>query len=341
METRILGKNLKVSAVGLGCMGFSHAYGVPTDEKETVRLLRRAFELGYTFFDTAEVYGTSDDPHINEEIVGKALAPIRDQVIIATKFGLRFDFASGKVPVPLIPDSEPETIRRSVDGSLKRLHTDHIDLYFQHRIDPNVEPEAVADVMSDLIKEGKILHWGISEANEDYLRRANDVCPVTAVQNRYSMMARHYESLFPILEELGIGLVAFSPMANGFLTGKYGKGQRFDPKNDYRAVMPQFTDEAIEQNAELLKLLDTMAAEKNATPAQISLAWMLCKKPWIVPIPGTRKEERMAENAGATGVKLSAAEVRTIDDALEKMKMSAVFGGTPIPRETAIKESDK
>lgn len=341
METRILGKDLTVSAIGLGCMGFSHAYGAPTDEKETIRRLRRAYDLGYTFFDTAEVYGTPDDPHINEALVGSALAPIRDRVIIATKFGLRFDFDSGKVPVPLIPDSRPETIRKSVEGSLKRLGTDHIDLYFQHRIDPNVEPEAVASVMSDLIQEGKITHWGISEANEDYLRRANGVCPVTAVQNRYSMMARHYESLFPVLEELGVGLVAFSPMANGFLTGKYGKGQHFDAKTDYRAAMPQFTDAAVEQNAALLKLLDDMVAEKNATPAQISMAWMICKKPWIVPIPGTRKEERMAENAGAAAVKLSAEEVRALDDALDNMEMSAVFGGTPVSHHTAVKDTDK
>ena len=184
MDTRILGKDLAVSAVGLGCMGFSHAYGAPTDEKEAVRLIRQAAEMGYTFFDTAEVYGTPDDPHVNERLVGQALAPIRDKVVIASKFGLRFDFASGRVPVPLIPDSRPETIRRSVEGSLRRLGTDHIDLYFQHRIDPAVEPEAVAQVMADLIREGKITHWGISEANEDYLRRANAVCPVTAVENR-------------------------------------------------------------------------------------------------------------------------------------------------------------
>ncbi len=328
METRILGKDLTVSAVGLGCMGFSHAYGAPTDENETVSLLRQAADMGYTFFDTAEVYGTPQDPHINESLVGKALAPIRDKVVIATKFGLRFDFESKKVPIPLIPDSRAETIRKSVEGSLKRLNTDHIDLYFQHRIDPAVEPEEVAGVMNDLIKEGKITHWGISEANEDYLRRANRVCPVTAVQNRYSMMARHYESLFPVLEELNIGFVAFSPMANGFLTGKYGKGQHFDPKSDYRAAMPQFTDEAVEQNAALLKLLAELAQQKNATAAQISLAWMLCKKPWIVPIPGTRKAERMSENAGAAEVKLSADEVKAIDEALDKMEMSAVFGGT-------------
>lgn len=332
MDTRIFGKDLAVSAVGLGCMGFSHAYGAPTEEKEAVRLIRQAAEMGYTFFDTAEVYGTPEDPHVNERLVGEALAPIRDKVVIASKFGLRFDFASGKVPVPLIPDSRPETIRHSVEGSLKRLGTDHIDLYFQHRIDPAVEPEEVAGVMAGLIREGKITHWGISEANEDYLRRANAVCPVTAVENRYSMMARQYESLFPVLEELGVGLVAFSPMANGFLTGRYGKGQHFDPRTDYRAAMPQFTDAAVEQNAALLSLLNDMAAQKKATPAQISMAWMLCKKPWIVPIPGTRKPERMAENAGAAGIRLTAQEVQALDDALDQMEMSAVFGGTPIAK---------
>lgn len=329
MQSRVLGKDLTVSAVGLGCMGFSHAYGAPTEEQEAVRLIRRAFDLGYTFFDTAEVYGTAENPHVNEELVGKALADVKGRAVIATKFGLRFDFDSGRVPIPLVPDSRPQTIRRSVEGSLRRLGVDHIDLYFQHRIDPEVEPEEVAVVMEDLIREGKITHWGISEANEEYLRRANAVCPVTAVQNRYSMMARHYENLFPVLEELRIGLVAFSPMANGFLTGRYGKGQHFDAATDYRAAMPQFTDEAIDQNAALLKLLNDMAAEKNATPAQISLAWMLCKKPWIVPIPGTRKEERMAENAGAAGVILSADEVNALDQALDCMEMSAVFGGTP------------
>ncbi len=330
MQSRVLGKDLTVSAVGLGCMGFSHAYGAPTEEQEAVRLIRRAFDLGYTFFDTAEVYGTAENPHVNEELVGKALADVKGRAVIATKFGLRFDFDSGRVPIPLVPDSRPQTIRRSVEGSLRRLGVDHIDLYFQHRIDPEVEPEEVAVVMEDLIREGKITHWGISEANEEYLRRANAVCPVTAVQNRYSMMARHYENLFPVLEELRIGLVAFSPMANGFLTGRYGKGQHFDAATDYRAAMPQFTDEAIDQNAALLKLLNDMAAEKNATPAQISLAWMLCKKPWIVPIPGTRKEERMAENAGAAGVILSADEVNALDQALDCMEMSAVFGGTPV-----------
>lgn len=328
MDKRILGEDLEVSAVGLGCMGFSHAYGAPTEDKEAVRLIRRAAEIGYTFFDTAEVYGTQENPHINEELVGEALSGIRDEVVIATKFGLSFDTESGKIPYPLIPDSRPETIRRSVEGSLRRLKTDHIDLYFQHRIDPKVEPEEVAGVMSDLIREGKITHWGISETNEEYLRRANAVCPVTAVQNRYSMMARGYESLFPALEELGIGLVAFSPMANGFLTGKYGKGTKFDPKYDYRASMPQFTDEAAERNRELLQLLSDLVEAKNATSAQISMAWMLCKKPWIVPIPGTRKEERMIENAGAADIKLTDQEVKKLDEALDKIPMSGVFGVT-------------
>ena len=331
MHFRSLG-GITVSAVGLGCMGFSHAYGPPTDEAEAVGLIRRAFDLGYTFFDTAEVYGTAQDPHVNESLVGRALSPVRERVVIATKFGLRFDFESGSVPVPLIPDSRPETIRSSVEGSLKRLNTGHIDLYFQHRIDPNVEPEAVAQVMADLIREGKITHWGISEADEDYLRRANAVCPVTAVQNRYSMMARHSERLFPVLEELGVGLVAFSPMANGFLTGRYGKGQRFDPQTDYRAAMPQFTDEAVEQNSALLGLLRDLAAEKDATPAQISLAWMLCKKPYIVPIPGTRREERMEENARAADVALTPEEVAALDGALDRMELSPVFGGTKLKR---------
>ena len=332
MQTRTLGKDLSVSAVGLGCMGFSHAYGAPTAEDEAAALIRQAAEMGYTFFDTAEVYGTPDDPHINERIVGKALKPIRDKVIIATKFGLRFDFESGRVPLPMIPDSRPETIRKAVEGSLKRLGTDHIDLYFQHRIDPAVSPEEVAAVMTDLIKEGKITHWGISEADEDYLRRAHAVCPVTSVQNRYSMMARHHEALFPVLEELRVGLVAFSPMANGFLTGKYGKDSRFDPESDYRASMPQFTDNAVDQNADLLKLLRQMADEKSATPAQISMAWMLCKKPYIVPIPGTRKPERLEENAGAAAIALTAEEVAALDHALDSIEMSAVFGGTKISK---------
>lgn len=329
METRTLGKDFTVSAVGLGCMGFSHAYGAPTGHDEAVAAIRQAVEIGYTMFDTAEVYGTADDPHQNERLVGEALAPYRDKVQIVSKFGIHFA-KSDTSNKPLIPDARPETIRASVEGSLKRLGTDHIDLYFQHRIDPNVEPEVVAGVMADLIREGKILHWGISEANADYLRRAHAVCPVTAVENRYSMMARQYEELFPLLEELKVGLVAFSPMANGLLTGRYGKNDRFDPKLDYRSSMPQFTPEAADQNRQLLTLLDRLAAEKSGTPAQISLAWMLCKKPWIVPIPGTRRVERMKENAGAADIRLTAAEVAAIDRALDETPMSAVFGGSQI-----------
>ncbi len=328
MNTRTLGADLTVSAVGLGCMGFSHAYGAPTEKKEAIRSIRAACDLGYTLFDTAETYGTAADPHENEKLVGEALKDVRNSVQIVTKFGIRFDETSTAVNKPLIPDSRPETIRSSVEGSLRRLQTDHIDLYFQHRMDPRVEPEAVARVMADLIREGKITHWGISEATEDYLRRAHAVCPVTAVQNRYSMMARQHEALFPVLEELHIGFVAFSPMANGLLTGAYGKDSRFDPRLDYRSAMPQFTPEAAEQNRALLELLRDLAERKRATPAQISLAWMLCKKPYIVPIPGSRKVERMRENAGAAEVVLSPAEVEALDKALDTIPMSAVFGGT-------------
>ena len=330
MTTRVLGTDLTVSALGLGCMGFSHAYGAPTKEGEAVRAIRAAFDLGYTLFDTAEVYGTQDDPHANERLVGEALKGVRDQVQIISKFGIRFDESSPEVNKPLVPDARPEVIRASVEGSLRRLQTDHIDLYFQHRIDPAVEPEVVAGVMADLIREGKILHWGISEAGEDYLRRAHAVCPVTAVENRYSMMARQYEALFPVLEELHVGFVAFSPMANGFLTGAYGREARFDPKLDYRSAMPQFTPEAVDKNQGLLDLLRRYGREKGATPAQISLAWMLGKKPWIVPIPGTRRVERMRENAGAAQVVLTLEEVAALDRALDQVSMSAVFGGTRV-----------
>lgn len=330
MKTRTLGTDLTVSAVGLGCMGFSHAYGAPTEQKEAVRAIRAAYDLGYTMFDTAETYGTAADPHENEKLVGEALKDVRNSVQIVTKFGIRFDETSAAVNKPLIPDSRPETIRASVEGSLRRLGTDHIDLYFQHRMDPNVEPEAVAQVMSNLIREGKITHWGISEATEDYLRRAHKVCPVTAVQNRYSIMARQHEALFPVLEELKVGFVAFSPMANGLLTACYGKDDKFDPKLDYRSAMPQFTPEAADQNRALLELLRDLAERKHATPAQISLAWMLCKKPYIVPIPGSRKVDRMRENAGAAEVVLSPAEVEALDKTLDTIPMSAVFGGTKV-----------
>lgn len=326
MKQRILGKNMAVSAVGLGCMGFSHAYGTATDEGEAIRAIRSAFDMGYTMFDTAESYlGTNADGSIsyNEELVGKALADVREQVQLATKCGVHHQGRE------LITDSRPETIRKSVEDSLRRLHTDHIDLYYQHRIDASVPAEEVAGTMDGLMQEGKILHWGISEANEAYLRRAHAVCPVTAIQNRYSMMYRDYEALFPVLEELGIGFVAFSPMANGFLTGKYTTNTAFT-QDDYRSVMPQFTPEAVEKNQALLELLDHLAKEKGATPAQVSMAWMLCKKPYIVPIPGSRKLERLRENAGAADVELTAAEVQSLDAALSDMEMSQVFGGSKI-----------
>lgn len=250
MKKRILGADLEVSAIGLGCMGFSHAYGAPTDKKTAVETIRKSVEMGYNFFDTAEVYGTADDPHQNETLVGEALKDIRDKVMIATKFGIKFDMNCPEVNKPLIPDSRPETIRASVDASLKRLGTDHIDLYYQHRADPKVPVEEVAGVMSELIKAGKITHWGLSEADEEQIRRAHKICPLTEIQNRYSMMARWYEKLFPVLEELNIGFVAFSPLANGFLSGKYGKGTQFDGALDYRSAMPQFTEKGIEQNGE-------------------------------------------------------------------------------------------
>lgn len=330
MQYRTLGSNLTVSAVGLGCMGMSHAYGAPADKKEMTELLAQAVDLGYTFFDTAEVYGTPEHPHDNEELVGAALKPYRDKIVLATKFGIHFDMSSTATNKPLVPDSRPEVIRASVEASLKRLGTDHIDLYYQHRLDPKIPIEEVAGVMADLIREGKITHWGLSEATEDTIRRAHAVCPVTAIQNRYSMMARWYEDLFPVLEELHIGYVAFSPLANGFLSGKYDKSSRFDAGTDYRSVMPQFQPENIDRNNDLLTLLQKLAEQNNATPAQISLAWMLCKKPYIVPIPGTRRLSRLLENAGAADVTLSAEEVSDIDEALNGMEMSEVFGGSKI-----------
>ena len=324
MKYRKIG-NLEVSAIGLGCMGMSHAYGPTADEREMTELLSRAVAMGYTFFDTAEVYGSSDDPHHNERLLGEALSPYRNQIVLATKFGLRFD-TSKPVPYPLIPDSRPETIRRSVEGSLRRLKTDHIDLYYQHRSDPDVPVEDVAGTIADLIREGKVLHWGLSEASEETIRRAHIVCPLTAIENRYSMMARWHESLFPVLEELGIGFVAFSPLANGFLTDTVAKGTKFDAATDYRASMPQFRD--YDANAELLALIRRFAEEKDATPAQVSLAWMLRKRPYIVPIPGTRKESRLRENAAASDVTLTDTEFAEIDKALGSIPMSDVFGGS-------------
>lgn len=330
MQKRILGKDLEVSAVGLGCMGMSHAYGPAADRKEMTELLSKAVDKGYTFFDTAEVYGTPENPHDNEELLGEALKPYRNRIVLASKCGIRFDEDSTEVNKPLIPDGRPETIKRSADGSLKRLRTDHLDLYYIHRIDRNVPIEETAGAMKELIDEGKITHWGISEADEETLRRAHAVCPVTAVQNRYSMMYRDYEALFPVLEELQIGFVAFSPLANGFLSAKYNKDSKFAEGTDYRSVMPQFSPEGMDQNRELMGYLTEMADRKNATPAQISLAWMLAKKPWIVPIPGTRKYGRLLENAQAADVELTEKEVRELDRMLDTVPMSEVFGGSKI-----------
>ena len=333
MYYRTLGlSGLRVSAVGLGCMGMSHAYGAPADKDEMTELLSDAVEMGYTFFDTAEVYGTADRPHDNEELLGRALRPFRDRIVLATKFGLTFDDPHGAGPHALIPDSRPATIRRSVEESLRRLRTDRIDLYYQHRIDLKVEPESVAATMANLIREGKILHWGISEATEEYLRRAHAVCPVAAVQNRYSMMARRHEALFPVLEELGVGFVAFSPLANGLLTECYTANTTFDPATDYRASMPQFRRESFEKNHDLFALLDYLSDTHHATPSQIALAWMMNKRPWIVPIPGTRHLCRLKENIGAADIHLTTEQVENIDAALGAMRMSEVFGGSPIKK---------
>ena len=328
MEHRYLGKNkLEVSALGLGCMGLSHAYGQPLSYGEDKKLLEKAIDLGYTFFDTAEVYGTPENPHENEEILGKALKPYRSKIKIATKFGICFDTAK-EPPYPLLTDSRPQSIIKSLEGSLKRLNTDHIDLYYLHRIDASTPIETVAETVEGLIKEGKVLNWGISEADENTIRKAHAVCPLCAVQNRYSMMARHYESLFACLDELTIGFVAFSPLANGFLSAKYNKDSHFDPKFDYRASMPQFKTENYEKNIDLIQLLNDTAVKHNTTPAVISLAWMMCKKPWIVPIPGTRNLQRLEENAQAAQIKLSAQELQEIDLALNSISMSDVFGGS-------------
>lgn len=330
MKTRILGKDLEVSAVGLGCMGMSHAYGPASDKKEMTELLSKAVDKGYTFFDTAEVYGTPENPHDNEELLGGALKQYRNRIVLASKCGIRFNEDSTEVNKPLIPDGRPETIKKSVEGSLKRLQTDHLDLYYIHRIDRNVPIEETAGAMKELIGAGKITHWGISEADEATLRKAHAVCPVTAVQNRYSMMYRDYEALFPVLEELQIGFVAFSPLANGFLSAKYNKDSKFDAGTDYRGVMPQFSPEGMDKNKEMIEYLTEMADRKNATPAQISLAWMLAKKPWIVPIPGTRKYGRLIENAQAADVELTKQEVQDLDRMLDTVPMSDVFGGSRI-----------
>lgn len=333
MKYRILGQGLEVSAVGLGCMGMSHAYGKPSDKKEMRELIAAAVDAGCTLFDTAECYGTPDNAHDNEELVGEALAPYRDRVKIATKFGIRFDWEDGQINHAVFADSRPETIRKSVEGSLLRLKTDHVDLYYQHRQDPDVPVEEVAGVMGDLISEGKVLAWGLSEVGEDVIRRAHAITPLAAIENRYSMMARWHEGLFPVCEELGIGYVAFSPLANGLLSGKYADKSAFeDNGEDYRMMMPQFEAEALKRNQALLDLVRDVADSRDCTLAQVSLAWMIRKKPFIVPIPGTRKRDRLVENLGAADVELTAAEVASIDAALDAMDMSDVYGGTTVKK---------
>ena len=323
MNQRVLGNGIKVSPVGLGCMGITHASGAPLTKSEGVKVLEAALDIGYTFFDTAECYtGVYADGTIayKEEVVGEALKPVRDRVILASKCGVTHGGDH------LILDSRPQSIRKALEGSLRRLGANYIDLYYQHRIDPKVSPEEVAGTMAELIREGKIRAWGISETDEDYLRRAHAVCPVAAIQNRYSMMARWYEKLFPVLEELGIAYVAFSPMANGFLSGRYNAGSTFEPGADFRGGMPQYTLEGFERAKELLEMLHDLAAAKNATPAQISLAWMLCKKPYLIPIPGSRKQLRLKENFEAANIRLTPEEIAMIDHRLDAMQL-LVFGG--------------
>lgn len=332
MNKRILGKDLEVSSIGFGCMGMSHAYGTVSTRKEAEALIAEAIECGCTFFDTAEIYGTTEDPHHNEKLLGEVLKPYRDKIVLASKCGIRFDETATTVNKPLIPDGRPETIRASIDGSLQRLKTDHLDLYYIHRIDPTVPIEETAGAMKELMEQGKITHWGLSEADEDIIRRAHKVCPITAIQNRYSMMYRNYERLFLVLEELNIGFVAFSPLANGLLTAQYNSHAEFEKPGDYRSAMPQFSEEGLRKNEKFMIWIRLLAEEKHATPAQISLAWMSAKKPYIVPIPGTRKVKRLEKNMKASEIVLTTEEVRKIDEMLDEMPMSAVFGGSKIKK---------
>lgn len=314
MQKRELGNSgLEVSALGLGCMGMSQSYGSSPDRQEMISLIRTAVERGVTFFDTAEVYG----PFKNEELVGEALAPIRDQVVIATKFGFQLhpDGRPGWIGV----NSRPEHIRQAAEGSLKRLKIEVIDLYYQHRVDPNVPIEDVAGAVKDLIQAGKVKHFGMSEAGAPTIRRAHAVQPVTAVQSEYSLWWRRpEEAVLPTLEELGIGFVPYSPLGKGFLTGKIDENTTFSD-SDIRNRIPRFTPEARKANQALVELLGKIAAQKQATPAQIALAWLLAKKPWIVPIPGTRKLERLDENLGAAAIQLTPDDLREIEDAASKI----------------------
>jgi aryl-alcohol dehydrogenase-like predicted oxidoreductase len=315
MQKRKLGRSgLEVSALGLGCMGMSFSYGPPKDKAEMTALLHKSVERGITFFDTAEVYG----PFLNEELVGEALAPFRKQLVIATKFGFDLSGTDHRPGAPGL-NSRPEQIKKAVEGSLKRLKTNVIDLYYQHRVDPNVPIEEVAGAVKELIQAGKVKHFGLSEAGANTVRRAHGVQPVAAIQNEYSIWWRRPEAeMIPMLEELGIGLVAYSPLGKGFLTGKIDESAKFE-STDFRSTLPRFAPDALKANQAMIDLLATIGRQKNATPAQIALAWLLAQKPWIVPIPGTTKLHRLDENIGALSVELTANDLREIDSAAAKI----------------------
>ena len=319
MKTCKLGSNLEVSAIGLGCMGMSVNYGPAPDKQEMIALIRAAVERGITFFDTAEGYG----PFVNEELVGEALAPFRDRVVIATKFGFDID---PKTRERRGRNSRPEHIKQVAEASLKRLNTDVIDLYYQHRVDPDVPIEDVAGTVKDLIAEGKVKHFGLSEASANTIRRAHAVLPVTAVQSEYSLWARDPEAeVLPTCEELGIGFVPWSPLGQGFLTGKVDTGMTFT-SSDIRSRFPRFTPEAMQANRPLVDLLSELATQRNLTPAQIALAWLLAQKPWIVPIPGTRKLERLDENLGAAAIELTSNDLHEIDKVTSQVSVQGARG---------------
>jgi aryl-alcohol dehydrogenase-like predicted oxidoreductase len=327
MQKRKLGNsNLEVSALGLGCMGMSFGYGPAADKQEMISLIRSAVERGVTFFDTAEVYG----PFTNEELVGEALAPFRGQVVIATKFGFKLGSKGEQMGL----DSRPEHIKEVAEGSLKRLKVDAIDLFYQHRVDPDVPIEEVAGAVKELIREGKVKHFGLSEAGVQTIRRAHAVQPVTALQSEYSLWWRDPEAeVLPTLEELGIGFVPFSPLGKGFLTGKIDENTTFD-SSDFRNIVPRFTPEARKANQALVDLLGEIAERKNATPAQIALAWLLAQKSWIVPIPGTRKLERLEENIGAVAVELTSDDLREIDSAASQITVQGARYPEELERRT-------
>ena len=319
MKQRQLGNGLSVSEIGLGCMGMDHAYGRPAPRDEMIRLLHHALELGCNFFDTAVVYGEA-----NEELLGKAFSSIRDQVVLATKFGIVGQSIVNGKPVNLL-DSNPASIRRQVEGSLLRLKTDHIDLYYQHRVDPDVEPETVAETMNTLMKEGKIRGWGLSNAPVDYLKRAHAVCPLAAVENQYSMMWREPEKgLFDLCSAMNIAFVAYSPLGNGFLSGRFTRDAVYG-EGDFRGFMGRFRPEVMERNQALLGLIRNMAESKQATPAQIVLAWELAQRPFIIPIPGTTNPQRLEENLGAALIELSAEELAAINNTLAQIDVDETY----------------